>query len=400
MAPVTRWGEGGVKQPTAGADRRPVSDAAARDRRTGSARVARGRPWAAAPGRALSGLYRPLATDDGRVAFWVRHVRMGVLVTELTALVSIGYALLTEGPAGAHVALVALAAAVALAAPAILLLPLPAMMRDWRGPTLFYGWTLASVAVVVVATRLDGGAASPLDALLFLTLSFMAAAYPPAGVVAMGTTVMAGYLVAIVLPGMTTNGLFFLAVMGVFTIICALSSANSWAAHDRQALLIRTQEVLASTDPLTGIPNRRLFLERVAGAVATAGPGRRSVVCLVDLDGFKAVNDTDGHAAGDALLVAVGAALGVAVRETDTVARLGGDEFAVLADVTGGSAALLADRLRAAVALAGGRHRVTASVGLAEVGPGDGVEDLLHRADVAMYRAKNGGGDRVGVLDG
>ncbi|WP_236831065.1 diguanylate cyclase [Blastococcus sp. KM273128] len=370
-----------------------MSGAAVRDRRAQRHRRA-------ALGRALSGLYRPLAADDGRVAFWVRHVRMGVLVTELSALVGIGYALLAEGPAGGHVSLVVLAAAVALAAPAVLLLPLPAMMRDWRGPTLFYGWTLATVVVVVVATRLDGGAASPLDALLFLALTFMAAAYPPAGVVVMGSAVMAGYLFFIVLPGATTNGMFFLAVMGVFTIVCAMSSANSWAAHDRQSLLIRTQEVLASTDPLTGIPNRRLFLERLAAAVATAGRGRRTVVCLVDLDGFKAVNDTDGHAAGDALLVAVGAALGSAVRETDTVARLGGDEFAVLADVTGGSPpALLADRLRAAVALAGRRHRVTASVGLAEVEPGHDVEDLLHRADVAMYRAKSGGGDRVGVLD-
>jgi diguanylate cyclase (GGDEF)-like protein len=120
------------------------------------------------------------------------------------------------------------------------------------------------------------------------------------------------------------------------------------------------------------------------------------VICLVDLDGFKAVNDAGGHAAGDALLTAVGSALGAAVRETDTVARLGGDEFAVLADVSVSfSGEMLAERLRAAVAAAGSASGVTASVGVAEVEPGDDVVDLMHRADAAMYRSKSAGGNRV-----
>ena len=139
--------------------------------------------------------------------------------------------------------------------------------------------------------------------------------------------------------------------MVAFTMICAMASANSWAAYDRQVVLIRTQETLAATDPLTGIPNRRAFLDRVAAAVDAAAWGHQTVVCLVDLDGFKAVNDAGGHAAGDAMLKAVAAALGGAVRETDTVARLGGDEFAVLADVSVTfSGEMLAERLREAVA--------------------------------------------------
>jgi diguanylate cyclase (GGDEF)-like protein len=133
--------------------------------------------------------------------------------------------------------------------------------------------------------------------------------------------------------------------------------------------------------------------------VSDAAWGHPTVVCLVDLDGFKAVNDADGHAAGDAMLKAVGVALGGAVRETDTVARLGGDEFAVLADITVGfSGEMLAERLRAAVAEVGGARGVTASVGVAEVEPGDDVEDLMHRADAAMYRSKTAGGDRVTAL--
>jgi diguanylate cyclase (GGDEF)-like protein len=99
------------------------------------------------------------------------------------------------------------------------------------------------------------------------------------------------------------------------------------------------------------------------------------------------------------MLTAVGIALGGAVRETDTVARLGGDEFAVLADTSvTASGEVLAERLRAAVAQVGRPAGVTASVGVAEVEPGDDVEDLMHRADAAMYRAKTAGGNRVTAL--
>jgi diguanylate cyclase (GGDEF)-like protein len=187
--------------------------------------------------------------------------------------------------------------------------------------------------------------------------------------------------------------------MGSFTMICAFTSANSWASHDAQARLLRRHEALAATDPLTGCPNRRAFLERLEGAIAAVASGRRAAVCLIDLDGFKAVNDRDGHAAGDAALKAVTAALTAAVRESDTVARLGGDEFAVLADVNlTVDADELAERLCQAVAVAGRDCGVTASVGVALVEPSDDVNLLLHRADAAMYRAKSAGGNRVTAL--
>jgi diguanylate cyclase (GGDEF)-like protein len=227
----------------------------------------------------------------------------------------------------------------------------------------------------------------------------MAVAYSPYGVVAMGSIMTLSYLFFVELPGMTTSGLFFLAVLAAFTMICTMASANSWASHDRQVELIRMHETLASTDSLTGIPNRRAFLERLAAAVDAAAWGHQSVICLVDLDGFKAVNDTAGHAAGDSMLKAIGSALGGAVRETDTVARLGGDEFAVLADVSVSlSGDMLAERLRSVVALVGSRSGVTASIGVADVEAGDDVEDLMYRADAAMYRSKSAGGDRVTSL--
>jgi diguanylate cyclase (GGDEF)-like protein len=346
-----------------------------------------------------AGLYRPLAGDDDRVAYWVRHVRIGVLLSEIAALAVIGYVLITDSPGRDNPVILGMAGFVVVGCPGLLLLPLADMMRDSRGPTMFYLWSISTSVLVIVGTRLDGGPSSPLDALLFLTLTFLAVAYSPYGVVVVGALMTAAYLVFVELPGLTTSGLFFLAMLAAFTLVCAMASANSWAAYERQLVLIRTQETLASTDPLTGIPNRRAYLERVADAVNAAAWGHQTVVCLVDLDGFKAVNDAGGHAAGDAMLKAVGAALGAAVRETDTVARLGGDEFAVLADISVTfSGEMLAERLRDAVAEIGGASAVTASVGVAEVQPGDDVADLMHRADAAMYRSKRAGGNCVTLL--
>ena len=204
------------------------------------------------------------------------------------------------------------------------------------------------------------------------------------------------YLFVVALPAITSSALFFAAVMALYTMICVLTSANSWTARDRQVALLRVHESLAATDPLTGCPNRRAFLDRLAGAIAAADRGAQTVVCLIDLDGFKAVNDRAGHAAGDAVLRSVTTVLTGAVRGSDTVARLGGDEFAVLAEISPAFPAdALAERLRGAVAAAGAPSGVTASVGVALVFPEDDADLLLHRADAAMYRAKTAGGNRV-----
>jgi diguanylate cyclase (GGDEF)-like protein len=350
--------------------------------------------------RALSaighGLYRPLASDPDRALYFVKHVRHGVWLSEISAWAALGYVLLTGTPAHGNPFVLSLALLVIVASPALLLLPLAEMMRDRRGALLFYVWSILDTLIVAVCARIDGGAVSPLFCLLFITLAYMAVAYPPYGVVAIGGLMTASYLVIVALPHLTLPVWFFAVVMASYTMICAMASANSWAAYDRQMLLIRTQEMLAATDPLTGVANRRPFLDRLQTAIARAEGGAESVVCLVDLDGFKAVNDRAGHAAGDALLKAVAAALSGAVRETDTVARLGGDEFAVLASVSATfSAGTLAERLREAVRSVGLAAGVTASVGVAAVRVGDHQDDVLYRADSAMYAAKTSGGDRV-----
>ena len=155
-------------------------------------------------------------------------------------------------------------------------------------------------------------------------------------------------------------------------------------------------------DPLTGLPNRLLFEERLSQALARARRNRTSVALLsVDLDHFKKVNDTLGHEGGDELLQQFSVRLRGALRETDTVARVGGDEFlVVLGDLTdpNGPAVVarkLVEALRAPFTLAGTEHVVTASVGVCTY-PADAQDVVsLHRgADAAVYRAKRCGRNR------
>lgn len=155
---------------------------------------------------------------------------------------------------------------------------------------------------------------------------------------------------------------------------------------------------LANHDPLTGLVNRRGLAAALTAHVARGRRyGAAGALLVLDLDGFKHVNDTHGHHAGDALLADVAAGLGERLRETDVLARLGGDEFAVLLPVeTAEQAEIVARALVAVVRERGAAHGVTASLGVALVDATvtDG-DALLVRADRAMYAAKAAGRDRV-----
>jgi diguanylate cyclase (GGDEF)-like protein len=155
---------------------------------------------------------------------------------------------------------------------------------------------------------------------------------------------------------------------------------------------------LAHTDVLTGLPNRRALDDRLRLALARAARnGREAAVLFLDLDGFKQVNDRFGHAAGDELLRAVAGRLRAAVRATDTVARQGGDEFIVLLeDIRArANAVQIAEKIiaeaRRPIDLAGERVSVSASVGIAYGDALASAEDLLKRADAALYEAKGAG---------
>jgi diguanylate cyclase (GGDEF)-like protein len=181
-----------------------------------------------------------------------------------------------------------------------------------------------------------------------------------------------------------------------------VSAAEASAALERLYSL-SDAETRALTDPLTGLPNRRRFDEHLASMGRRRRAGDRVGVLMIDLDHFKVVNDTCGHAAGDRMLVAVGRAIAGSVRDADLPARLGGEEFAVvLRDPLPERAIEVAERVRAAIAAidfrADGIPVVTASVGVAvSADAGLSVEAVVERADEALLRAKRTGRDRVEV---
>jgi diguanylate cyclase (GGDEF)-like protein len=160
-------------------------------------------------------------------------------------------------------------------------------------------------------------------------------------------------------------------------------------------------------DPLTGLPNRGLIIDRIEQMLARARRTNVATAALfIDLDGFKGVNDTLGHAVGDQLLRAVTARLVLTMRESDSVARLGGDEFIVLVDGATMDAGpeLVADRLLAVLrapfdleGLPNGPLTLTASIGIA-AGLRPSATELLRDADIALYEAKSAGKDRFVIF--
>ena len=179
--------------------------------------------------------------------------------------------------------------------------------------------------------------------------------------------------------------------------------------HDRVAAEIertRLADALAhqaTHDPLTGLANRPALADAVSSVVASQ-PGRPLHLLFIDVDRFKVVNDSLGHAAGDRLLVAIARRLESFVRPGDVVARIGGDEFVIsLVDVDAAGAEQVADRvlgaLRVPVEVDGHRLFVTASIGVAAASEGIDVDSLLRDADIALYRAKGAGRDQVAWFD-
>jgi len=155
---------------------------------------------------------------------------------------------------------------------------------------------------------------------------------------------------------------------------------------------------LAERDPLTGLGNRLSF-HRALAARLEHGPG--ATVMLLDLDGFKAVNDTAGHQRGDDVLAAIAGAILDAMPPDAIVARLGGDEFAVMLEVDAREATAIGTRLINRIMIAAATvvraPRVTASIGIAALNPGSDLETILAAVDRAMYAAKRAGKARCQV---
>ena len=176
-------------------------------------------------------------------------------------------------------------------------------------------------------------------------------------------------------------------------------------AHDITERKLMEAQLLyaAGHDDLTALPNRTLLLDRLQTLLTLADRQQVGLsVLFIDIDGFKDVNDSLGHAVGDLLLQQIAAKLVACVRKSDTVGRLGGDEFLIILNKVNSAedALLVAEKIREALAelfvINGSSISISASIGVARY-PDDGKDplDLVQSADHAMYKAKNNGGDKV-----
>lgn len=174
--------------------------------------------------------------------------------------------------------------------------------------------------------------------------------------------------------------------------------------HDLNAVLLRVAESqlarAALHDPLTGLPNRRLLSDRMDQALAKLERGVPVALLFADLDGFKVINDSQGHGVGDGVIVAAAHRIREVMRGQDTVARIGGDEFVVLCEGAGAKEAEIAaerivEAFLAPIEAGSGQYRVSVSVGIALAERGQSPEAVLRAADMAMYRAKHGGRSRA-----
>jgi diguanylate cyclase (GGDEF)-like protein len=167
----------------------------------------------------------------------------------------------------------------------------------------------------------------------------------------------------------------------------------------RNSVLAETMQYLALTDSLTGLPNRRALTRQIERELARARRyGRALTIALLDVDHFKAINDTHGHDVGDRVLREIGRTAREELRDTDALGRWGGEEFMLIAPETSLSQGqALAERVRTRLADARilDTLRVTVSIGVAALCGDEELKDVIRRADDALYHAKTAGRDRV-----
>jgi diguanylate cyclase (GGDEF)-like protein len=328
--------------------------------------------------------------SDDEVGFRLATVRTGAWVSVGFALTYLVYFLLTWGEPNRDVLMLL----VGSVPPASLLLGLFPPRRLIAGrfrEVFFLSWSASITTVVGGAAALDGGAASPLMIAFFLPLAFAALSYPLPSMIAVGAMVIAGYtLLALTAGGVGFPVVLFTDSALLFAAgICAGQAANHHASRRRIAELSRL-------DALTGCLNRRGVEEAVEPALQGLADGSADLsLIVVDLDGFKEVNDAHGHAAGDELIRITAHRLQSVLRPGDLVARMGGDEFAIV--LTGESAGprgatAVAERvltaMREPVVVDGHELLLVGSAGIVHGERGQALSELLSDADAAMYRAK------------
>jgi diguanylate cyclase (GGDEF)-like protein len=317
-------------------------------------------------------------TDHGvRLASIPAGVRVTLIVCAAAAVDVQFYA-----APGRRVALFAILAVAVAGGLAMGRLPWERVVRSrWREPA-FLAWSLSNVATITVFGFVDNTPNDALSLLFFVPVVFVSTTYPLRSVLIVSAVSILAYFSVALHAGSTPDFvLMFAAVLGSTSLMGAWQARNHDTVREELARMSRT-------DPLTGCLNRRGFEERAAGAIRGAAAAEFAAplaVVLVDLDGFKQVNDTSGHAAGDQVLCDVAVRLAGVARQGDVIGRLGGDEFAVLlhgVDEPGAAAA--GQRLEDALA---GVSR--ASTGVAVL-PKHGValDALIGWADRRLYETK------------
>ena len=195
------------------------------------------------------------------------------------------------------------------------------------------------------------------------------------------------------------------AIGALLLILAAVATFYIRRAVDAEAQARRELQRFAATDALTGLPNRRSFMEALGRSLDRAqnDPSRKLCVAIFDIDHFKRINDRFGHPAGDEVIREVGVRAETSLRTRDFVGRIGGEEFAIVlpkAEIEG--AKTVCERLRLAIDGRPVRHRdaiipFTISVGVAEFQSGDDIDHIMARADEALYEAKTGGRNQVRI---
>jgi diguanylate cyclase (GGDEF)-like protein len=360
---------------------------------------------ATSPERARHGLTTASieqSRDAGETRFWTIYMRVAFLVLAAESMAVLVYCVLSssEPDRGALELIASLSAVAAIGA-----LPFIGWIVGQTWCSKFsLGTALTSGALLAACCHLDSGIDSPLVILLVLPVVNAAAGLSVRAVVLCATAAVAEFaIVGFTDPHVTSSAavLVILAsfVGGMIALALGWVTSRSRLEHERSALYAHVSR-LAQTDWLTGCLNQGAFFERLESEIdRSRRHGQALSVLMVDVDLFKAFNDTHGHLAGDEALAEVGSVLRSACRSFDVVARVGGDEFSViLPATTSASAVVVAERLFDALNERRGSG-VTVSIGVGTLDEADPTSKRLFRdADSALYRAKAGGRARVTSL--
>ena len=330
--------------------------------------------------------------------FWLRHMRTGFGVFLGESLVVMLYLGTTSHGPHRFVLEIVVAIWFLFAMAGLLTAP---FLASRHSRALFSAcWTMASILAVGVVAALDGGVESPTLLLLFLPVGFAALAFAPVVTTACGLCALATTAVVAVTDAsirIPEDAFVMVGVLVGATVLSVAASINRTHREDHERLLSQKVAIMASTDGLTGCAVHRVFHQRLEEEIARSlRTGRPLSLVMLDVDHFKAVNDTYGHLVGDSVLASIGAVLRSQTRSFELAGRLGGDEFAVLMpDTEPSDAVIAANRFRDESAKVV-EVPVTLSVGVSGLDlSAPTAERLLDDADFALYQVKHAGRDSV-----